>query len=91
MTADNLRVPDFLGHILDAIERIRKYTRNLIEQEFYSNELVQDAAVRNFEVMGEASRNIERRGKVCPLSTGSLLCSNRSTGWGISLLIAIFN
>lgn len=66
MTADALRVHDFLVHILEAIERIKKYTHDLTEQEFYSNSLVQDAVVRNFEIMGEASRNIERRGKDIP-------------------------
>ena len=67
MKQDALRIPDFLGHILEAIQRVRKYMRGISEQEFYSNSLIQDAVVRNFEIMGEAARNIERRGKDIPV------------------------
>lgn len=63
MTPDPLRVTDFLEHILDAIRRVREYTRDLDEQEFCSNRLVQDAVIRNIEIMGEAARNIERHGE----------------------------
>lgn len=63
MTPDPLRVTDFLEHILDAIRRVREYTRNLGEQDFCSNQLIQDAVIRNFEIMGEAARNAERHGK----------------------------
>ncbi|MFT3801262.1 MAG: DUF86 domain-containing protein [Burkholderiaceae bacterium] len=55
-----LRVPDYLGHILQAIERINRYTAEMDETKFLSNELVQDAVFRNLEVIGEASKNIQR-------------------------------
>ncbi len=61
MTDDDLRLPDYLGHILDAIGRIERYTTNLDEAEFAQNSLVQDAVIRNFEIIGEASRNISKR------------------------------
>jgi len=54
------RLPDYLGHILQAIERIERYTDAVDEVGFMQNEMVQDAVIRNFEVIGEASRNIER-------------------------------
>lgn len=55
-----LRVPDYLGHILKAIERIDRYTANLDEVGFLASELVQDAVIRNFEIIGEACNNIEK-------------------------------
>ncbi|WP_038167740.1 DUF86 domain-containing protein [Thiomonas sp. FB-Cd] len=61
MTHDDLRLPDYLGHILDAIERIERYTAGMDEVAFAQNSLVQDAVVRNFEIIGEASRNIIKR------------------------------
>ena len=55
-----LRVPDYLGHILNAIERIERYTDDIDEIGFLGNELVQDAVIRNIEIIGEASNNIQR-------------------------------
>ena len=60
MSRDKQRLDSYLNHILEAIERIEKYTENLSETDFLKNELVQDAVIRNFEVIGEASRNIQR-------------------------------
>ncbi|WP_303787049.1 DUF86 domain-containing protein [Azovibrio restrictus] len=54
------RIPDYLRHILTAIERIRRYTENMGEAEFMANELVQDAVIRNIEIIGEAANNIQR-------------------------------
>lgn len=36
MTDKSLRVVDYLRHILEAIGRVRGYTHELSEQEFYS-------------------------------------------------------
>lgn len=55
-----LRVPDYLGHILQAIERIEEYVCDMDEIAFLSNKLVQDAVIRNIEIIGEASNNIQR-------------------------------
>jgi uncharacterized protein with HEPN domain len=55
-----LRVPDYLGHILHAIERIDRYTLQLDEAQFSASEMIQDAVIRNFEVIGEAANNIQR-------------------------------
>jgi uncharacterized protein with HEPN domain len=55
-----LRVPDYLGHILEAIERIERYVSGLDESAFLSSNLVQDAVIRNIEIIGEASNNTQR-------------------------------
>lgn len=60
MSRDPLRLPDYLGHILEAIERIQSYCEDIDEATFLSSSLIQDAVIRNFEIIGEASRNVER-------------------------------
>lgn len=47
------------GALLEAIERIDRYTEDMSEVSFLENEMAQDAIIRNFEVIGEASHNIE--------------------------------
>jgi len=61
MKRDPHRLIDYLKHILEAIERIEEYVADLEEISFLHNKLVQDAVIRNFEVIGEASHNIEKR------------------------------
>lgn len=60
MSRDKQRLADYLAHILEAIGRIHRYTEDMAEWAFLENDLVQDAVIRNFEIIGEASRNIER-------------------------------
>jgi uncharacterized protein with HEPN domain len=60
MKKDQLRVLDYLNHICEAIERINTYTENTDEISFLQNKLVQDAVIRNIEIIGEAARNIEQ-------------------------------
>ena len=55
-----LREQDYLGHIVEAIDRIHRYVEDLTELGFLEDEKTQDAVVRNFEILGEASRNIEK-------------------------------
>ncbi len=49
-----LRVED----IIDAIIKIQRYTAGMTRDQFYANELVQDAVIRNFTVIGEAARHV---------------------------------
>jgi uncharacterized protein with HEPN domain len=58
--ADSLRLPDYLEHIAEAVDRIHRYVADMEEQAFLDDEKTQDAVVRNFEIIGEAARNIER-------------------------------
>jgi uncharacterized protein with HEPN domain len=58
MSKKSLRLADYLDHIQEAIQRISKYCADVDEVEFLSNQMLQDAVIRNFEVIGEASHNI---------------------------------
>ncbi len=60
MSRDAESLIDYLGHILQAIERIETYTEDLNEVTFQQTTLVQDAVIRNMEIIGEASHNIEK-------------------------------
>jgi uncharacterized protein with HEPN domain len=60
MSNDPQRLADYQAHILEAIDRIQRYTDDINEVGFIENKMIQDAVIRNFEVIGEASRNIER-------------------------------
>ena len=55
-----LRVSDYLEHILQAIERIERHVANVDVVGFLSSELIQDAVIRNIEVIGEAANNIQK-------------------------------
>lgn len=59
MKQNTQRLADYLSHILAAIERIDRYTTSLDEASFLQNEMVQDAVIRNLEIIGEASHNID--------------------------------
>lgn len=60
MNREPSRLADYLGHIAEAIARIRRYTAGLDAAAFTASEMAQDAVIRNLEVIGEASRNIAR-------------------------------
>jgi uncharacterized protein with HEPN domain len=47
-----------LFDILDSIEHIEKYTKNISKEKFFDNPQVQDAVVRRIEIIGEAVKNI---------------------------------
>ncbi len=53
-----LRISDYLRHILQAIERIERHTSDVDEMRFLVSEMIQDAVIRNMEVVGEAANNI---------------------------------
>lgn len=55
------RLRDYLTHILQAIERIEQYVDDMDEVSFLNSPLIQDAVLRNFEIIGEASHNIMKR------------------------------
>lgn len=47
-----------IQHMIDSIKRIFSYTENLTYQKFLKNELVQDAVIKNFEVLGETAYHV---------------------------------
>jgi uncharacterized protein with HEPN domain len=48
----------YIEHILDCIRKIKEFSHGLSLNEFKTNELVQDAIIRNVEIIGEASKKI---------------------------------
>ena len=59
MSRDKQRLADYLGHILEAIDRINRYSSGMTQVAFLANDMAQDAVIRNFEIIGEASHNSE--------------------------------
>lgn len=50
----------YFRDILDAIQNIGEYTRNLDFEDFRGNKLVRDAVIRNLEIIGEAAKSIPK-------------------------------
>ncbi len=48
----------YLEDILDSTKKIEKYVINLSLEDFTNDEKTVDAVIRNFEIIGEASKNI---------------------------------
>ncbi|MCI0752048.1 MAG: DUF86 domain-containing protein [Flammeovirgaceae bacterium] len=48
----------YLLHLLQSISSILEYTQGMTELDFNSNRLVVDAVIRNFEIIGEATKRI---------------------------------
>jgi uncharacterized protein with HEPN domain len=80
------RIEDYLGHIAQAIERARSYVQPSPDlYAFEQNPLVQDAVVRNIEIIGETVNQISRMplssslsirssdGRICATCAMSLL------------------
>jgi len=53
----------YIEHIKDCIRKIKDYTKDLSEMEFEKNEIIQDATIRNIEIIGEASKKISKNFK----------------------------
>ncbi len=49
---------DYIDDILNSIEKIESYTENMTFEDFLEDDLVQDAVIRNLELIGEAVKNI---------------------------------
>ena len=50
----------YLRHILQSISLIEKYTEDLTEEDFLSNNLVQDGTIRQIQIIGEATKNLSK-------------------------------
>lgn len=48
----------FLKHILESIDLLEKYTKDVTEEEFLFSTEKQDLAMRRLEIIGEAVRNL---------------------------------
>jgi uncharacterized protein with HEPN domain len=50
----------YIEHILDCIRKINEYSNGMSLKEFKTNEMAQDAIIRNIEIIGEASKKISQ-------------------------------
>ena len=50
----------FLKHILDAINLIEEYLKDKSYEEFKDNRMLQDAVIREIEIIGEAAKNLSK-------------------------------
>lgn len=48
----------YLEHILECITKIKAYTNELDQEGFAENNMAIDAVIRNFEIIGEATKMI---------------------------------
>lgn len=53
----------YLHHIQDAIQRIERHLADISREEFFRSELVQDAVVRQLEIMGEAASHVSQEAR----------------------------
>jgi uncharacterized protein with HEPN domain len=47
-----------IHHILECIEKIEEYTKEITKEEFLNSTQIQDAVIRRIEIIGEAVKNI---------------------------------
>jgi uncharacterized protein with HEPN domain len=55
----------YLDDILESMNKIENYTRGLDYEKFVQRDMVIDAVIRNFEIIGEASKNIPEDVRNC--------------------------
>lgn len=48
----------YLLHIIDAVGQIETYVSGISYEDFISSRMHQDAVIRQFEILGEATKNI---------------------------------
>ena len=61
----------FIEHVLDSINAIKEFSRDISKEELISNRLKQSALIREIEIIGEAVRNISE----------DLKRKNKEIGW----------
>ena len=62
-----MKSPDvgfYLLHIAGSCEKILCYLKDMNQSDFIANPLVQDAVLRNFEIIGEAAKHIPQNFRV---------------------------
>lgn len=48
----------YIHHVLDAITKIETYLRDVSEERFFAESMIQDAIIRQLEIIGEATKRI---------------------------------
>lgn len=54
----NKDITTFLKHILECADSVEERTKNISQDEFEKNDLIQDGVIRRIEIIGEAIRHI---------------------------------
>lgn len=57
MQKDNLV---YIFHIRDCIAKIENYTEDITENDFLGEAIIQDAVLRNIEIIGEATKKLDQ-------------------------------
>ena len=50
----------YIEDIADSIKRIKAYTKNISFEQFTKDNMRIDAVIRNFEIIGEAAKNVSK-------------------------------
>jgi uncharacterized protein with HEPN domain len=58
---EDLRARDYLGHMIQACDRVTAYTSGMSLEDFLADTLIQDAVLRNIEILGEATNQLLER------------------------------
>lgn len=53
----------YIQHILDSIDKIEGYVNKATKEQFMEESLIQDAVIRQIEIIGEASKLISKETK----------------------------
>lgn len=64
----------FIDHVIESIELIEEYLKDVSEEEFWRLFQVQDAVVRRLEIIGEAV-------KISPVLPGGSILPYRGKKW----------
>jgi uncharacterized protein with HEPN domain len=51
----------YIEHIIESIGKIEDFTREISRIEFDRNVMIQDAVIRNIEIIGEATKKISKQ------------------------------
>ena len=51
----------FLQHILESVEKIEGFTKNISKEDFLKSTETQDAVIRRLEIIGEATKNLPEK------------------------------
>lgn len=50
----------YIEHIKGCLRRIKLFTENISKNDFVKSEIIQDATIRNIEIIGEAAKKVSK-------------------------------